>query len=681
MRTTNGQATVSRLDPGKSYRFRIYSINIDGIRGPASPAVLVHTMLETPSAPTLPSSVATAALAAGAASTLSSNSSTPFRSGVNARSIQLSWKPRNLLTNTRDKAFVDRMLGDWTHSHGENGGADAGVSIEVAFGKYDKNQSGDIDVSELACVLEDLGVEVTEERLAQAFALLDSNGDGTISFEEFSRWWRADHVTYVVKRSEEIVPRTVITSSGEGEDAVRRSTSRGRPGSGNRLSAIPEDGSVHSGNGTQARSRSAPRGGAVLGASSSGASVAAAAQLAATTRQVACPIVLFRDDRTKFEAKGLTPNSLYHFKVRYTGSRSNSALSPPFVCMTAPLPCPTGPVLIDVTNNTVRLKWYPPEFGCFKFILHVRFKPTSNSGGSGKGLAPIIGTPVDPREGLGEGWVQVYSGPDTIFTATTLASDTAYEARVFAVNYQGTASEASPSVVFVTLSRNELSPVLSIKNATTVFTVESTSDICVGDTILITERLFLRPKDMEKEGTNGGGGVSGQGSKTRPSSAGATAAAKGSSKAIKPGTSAGKEKTGAGGLTTMSVTSIITDHGDGVSITPAHGQFIGERTIAALVCRDNYRLIRDNLVKRNITPLDTKEFPSTRKLWLEVIWQKGSTEACKRYEVKPGEVIERVQGHLEQFEVFRSKWKQESSRQSLLQEWNALKDCYHVMDC
>ncbi len=125
MRTTLGQATLARLEPGQSYRFRIHSLNADGLRGPSSDPVLVHTMLETPSAPV------------------------PVPGGIKSNSITIGWKARNVVTNSRDKAFVDKMLGDWTHSVGEN---EAGVSIEAAFAKYDKNRSGDIDASELALV-------------------------------------------------------------------------------------------------------------------------------------------------------------------------------------------------------------------------------------------------------------------------------------------------------------------------------------------------------------------------------------------------------------------------------------------------------------------------------------------------------------------------------------------------
>ena len=45
-----------------------------------------------------------------------------------------------------------------------------------------------------------------DERLNEAFELLDGNGDGIISYEEFGKWWRRDAVSYTLKRSEEVIP-------------------------------------------------------------------------------------------------------------------------------------------------------------------------------------------------------------------------------------------------------------------------------------------------------------------------------------------------------------------------------------------------------------------------------------------------------------------------------------------
>jgi hypothetical protein len=128
----------------------------------------------------------------------------------------------------------------------------------------------------------------------------------------------------------------------------------------------------------------------------------------------------------------------------------------------------------------------------------------------------------------------------------------------------------------------------------------------------------------------------------------------------------------------MSVTSL---NADGVTISAAPGAFVGERTIAAYVSKDNYRTIRDILSEQGVQPQDSKRVGKLRKLWLEVVWQRSSSEACKPFEVRPGEVLERQVGHLEQFEVFRVKWKQEEARTQFRDEYNSLVDCYIQTDC
>ena len=53
MKNITGQCTISRLSPGQTYRFRVYGVNVDGVPGPKSESVIVHTMIETPTVPVL----------------------------------------------------------------------------------------------------------------------------------------------------------------------------------------------------------------------------------------------------------------------------------------------------------------------------------------------------------------------------------------------------------------------------------------------------------------------------------------------------------------------------------------------------------------------------------------------------------------------------------------------------
>ena len=184
LRTNLGHGTIYRLEPGKSYRFRIYAINIDNIRGPPSDSIVVHTMLEIPLTPTI------------------------ILKNVQSKKISISWKKRiQNGSNIKDKKTIQNMLSDWAGSHGED---DGGVSIETAFAKYDIDRSGTIDINEFDFLLKDLGIEPNEERKREAFALLDLDNNGVINFEEFGIWWRRDEVSYTIKRSDAILPQYLV---------------------------------------------------------------------------------------------------------------------------------------------------------------------------------------------------------------------------------------------------------------------------------------------------------------------------------------------------------------------------------------------------------------------------------------------------------------------------------------
>ena len=247
--------------------------------------------------------------------------------------IVLSWRPRVYISGSRTKAFTDRMHGQWVGTYTDEEG---GINIRAVFDKYDHDQSNDIDIAELKNVLEDLGVEATDERLHDAFSILDVNDDGVIAYDEFSNWWRKDSVTYTLKRSVEIIN---TSSSSSAVDAKNVLGSRGR------TSMAPPIGSTLLGGGAASAAAAAVKTSPLDNIIQSTNRV---------VRAVAVPIVTYRGNKTRYEVLGLIPNRLYHFKLRYVGSRSNSALSPPAVLMTAPLP-PSPPIIIDVAINSVRM--------------------------------------------------------------------------------------------------------------------------------------------------------------------------------------------------------------------------------------------------------------------------------------------------------------------------------------
>ena len=604
--------------------------------------------------------------------------------------IAMSWKARAVSNNTRDKAFVTRMLGDWAQNHDENEG---GLSIEKAFRKYDRDENGTIDVSEFEKMLIDLGVEATDERVKYGFAALDVDENGKIDYQEFSRWWRRDEVTYIVKRSEEVLYSPTGAggsgTSGSSDDMSVKGTAASRANALTKnLYTIPEEdqsiSSQRSGNqkpGTRPRSASAvpqrPGGGGktgtVCGGVRTSAGSSAASRMAVVpARQVACPIVPYRDVKPKCEVRGLTPNRLYHFRLRYVGPRSNSALSAPLVLMTVPTP-PTRPVLIDVTATNLRLKWYPGPYGAFKFMVQL----------------------FNEGQGGGNGWATIYNGQENVTTYTTLASDNPYRVRVIALNFQGGMSEPSPDLQFRTVRRGgekDVSP--TTQTVSSVFKVECTGDISVGDVILITERLY------ERKGADFGAEKGGYSTAV---SNGVVAGKGGQSTPVRLDTSVTSlQSLGGGSLNGGgSVASL------GAATISNHGAFIGERTVACAVIKDNYRSTKTLLVNSPISEKNkekfwamwlqgrklesknywtSKEFTNTslnRTLWLEVVWQKGSagTRKYKEFDLRPGEVLSRQQFHLEQFEVYRSEWQDERYRRSLLEEYQGLDECFVPVDC
>ena len=82
------------------------------------------------------------------------------------------------------------------------------------------------------------------------------------------------------------------------------------------------------------------------------------------------PITSYSGDDTQMEVHNLIPNRTYQFRVRFIGSRSNSAFSDPVTVLTKPLP-PSPGIVLDVSPTGVRVKWYPPQYGAMKFLVEL----------------------------------------------------------------------------------------------------------------------------------------------------------------------------------------------------------------------------------------------------------------------------------------------------------------------
>merc|ERR1712185_770354 len=68
---------------------------------------------------------------------------------------------------------------DWWQHHG----------MQRVFMRFDHDKSGSIDTEELAALLKSLGISLSPSQLQKAQAMLDPDGDGCITWEEYLKWW------------------------------------------------------------------------------------------------------------------------------------------------------------------------------------------------------------------------------------------------------------------------------------------------------------------------------------------------------------------------------------------------------------------------------------------------------------------------------------------------------------
>jgi len=71
------------------------------------------------------------------------------------------------------------------------------------FMKYDKDGGNSIDVKELGNMMYDLGHPLTQSEIEGAAKILDTDGDGSISYEEFKAWWSNGEDRYALLKQVE----------------------------------------------------------------------------------------------------------------------------------------------------------------------------------------------------------------------------------------------------------------------------------------------------------------------------------------------------------------------------------------------------------------------------------------------------------------------------------------------
>ena len=94
-----------------------------------------------------------------------------------------------------------KLFAEWTKSGGSD--SDGGVNLEMAFSEFDSSRNGTVEGSDLYRLLQGLGVQSNEDRLREAWEVLD-NGDGSVEFSDFEGWWTSKEISYLVKQDDGI---------------------------------------------------------------------------------------------------------------------------------------------------------------------------------------------------------------------------------------------------------------------------------------------------------------------------------------------------------------------------------------------------------------------------------------------------------------------------------------------
>ncbi|ORY41467.1 EF-hand [Neocallimastix californiae] len=74
---------------------------------------------------------------------------------------------------------------------------------EIIFNKYDLDHSRTIEVSEFKAMVYDLGYFLSDNELKSAIETLDRSGTGSISLEDFKKWWNSKDRWSKIKVTEE----------------------------------------------------------------------------------------------------------------------------------------------------------------------------------------------------------------------------------------------------------------------------------------------------------------------------------------------------------------------------------------------------------------------------------------------------------------------------------------------
>ena len=241
----------------------------------------------------------------------------------------------------------------------------------------------------------------------------------------------------------------------------------------------------------------------------------------------------------------LLPNTRYQFRVRHMSNRSSSTLSPPLVVYTPPLR-PHAPAIIDIQPRGCRIRWATAQCGAFKYRVEVALIDNLTHSG-GMGAAPALPPPTPTpgaagarpgtarsraasvgRRSVGPGsvargggggrpatasiavdevdangkpleWKAAWEGKPTMAFISNLVPLCVYRLRVVALNAEGGASVPSMPIGFTTANPDTYRPLTRTTVLSQFNLPVGVDEVCVGDTLLWTECVWLDGDTMSTE--------------------------------------------------------------------------------------------------------------------------------------------------------------------------------------
>ncbi|ELR21094.1 EF hand domain containing protein [Acanthamoeba castellanii str. Neff] len=89
------------------------------------------------------------------------------------------------------------------------GGGGGGLTVSrIAFNKHDKDKSGCISRSEFHDLCYSMGHYLTPAEAEHAAKMIDKDGSGSITYDEFQKWWRTDNRFQNLQLSEDEMARS-----------------------------------------------------------------------------------------------------------------------------------------------------------------------------------------------------------------------------------------------------------------------------------------------------------------------------------------------------------------------------------------------------------------------------------------------------------------------------------------